>query len=656
MKKIQTKILLLVILATLGVTIINCAESIVVTQSSTMSTIENILVETMELAAASAQNAISSYTATISEIASNSMLPDGKISSKDKQAFLNKKANAYNMRYAGLANAKGYDSYHKKDISDTVYYKEAMKGHTYMTSPYVDGDDSYIIISAPVRNGDKIVGLVYFQCDATILQSIVNGVNIGENGEAYILDKEGTTIAYVDDELLLSEENAIRKAEENPDDKDLQTVAAIEKKMIAGESGLVEYYYEDDNSNNVQVYGPIPDTDGWSIAINLDKDEFMRPAYTGINKQVAISAVISFIIILISAVICRSISKPIVSCANRLHALSEGDLQSDVPTVKTRDEVHILAESISHLVDNFRTIVDEMGRVLGSISNGDLTQSIASDDYPGDFHKLQLYLITINEKLNATMGGIVEAANYVSAGSEQVATASAELSQGAVSQSGAVQQLSATIEDMDSDAKQTAQLSAQTKDAVKNAESELQESNKHIESLNEAMELITTSSNEIKKIIDTIDNIAFQTNILALNASVEAARAGEAGKGFSVVAEEVSALASKSDQAAKATIDLIQNSISAVESGSDIVQKVTNSVATAVELSEQAVSQMDIVAAAVERQTFAIDQVSEAAAQISYVVQTNSTTAEESAATSKELSEQANKLDTLVRGFSLKRP
>ncbi len=655
MHKIQTKIMLLVIFATLGVSLISSVQSIVTTQSSTMSAIEKLLVETTELAAESAQNAISTYTLTITEIASNPALTDDALTWEQKQAFLQEKVDTYSMRFAGLSDMNGYDAYHAADISGTEFFQRALNGETYMSTPYIEENDSYMVVAAPVKKNGAVTGVAYFQCDTYLLQSIVEGVNIGENGEAYILDKEGTTIAYVDDLLLLDQENAIREAKENPEDRDLQTVAAIEEKMIAGESGIAEYYYEEDDSHNVQVYTPIPGTDGWSIGVTLDKDEFMHSAYVGCNRQIAVSIVIGILVIVLSAVISRSISKPVVRCAKRLQALSEGDLKSEVPSVRGRDEVRVLADSTKQLVENFRRIVEDMGRVLGGIANGDLTQKVVSSHYPGDFSNLQKFLETINQKLNLTMEGITEAAEYVSADSRKVASASEELSSGAIEQSSAVEQLSVTIRDMETDAEQTAQLSEQTKDAVNNAETKLQESSQHIESLNEAMDLITSSSNEIAYIIGTIENIAFQTNILALNASVEAARAGESGKGFAVVAGEVRELAAKSDQAAKATRELIQSSIKAVESGSRIVEEVTASVTAVVDLSDQAARQMDSVATAVERQMGAIEQVNAAVEQISSVVQSNSAAAQESAGTSRELSEQANMLTRLISAFMLRR-
>ena len=176
----------------------------------------------------------------------------------------------------------------------------------------------------------------------------------------------------------------------------------------------------------------------------------------------------------------------------------------------------------------------------------------------------------------------------------------------------------------------------------------------YVKQLNVAMGKISSSSEEISKIIAAIENIAFQTNILALNAAVEAARAGTAGKGFAVVADEVRNLANKSDEAAKATKDLIESSIAAVAEGSHVVSEVTQSLDRTSVSAGGVTSQMSIVVEAVEKQTAAISQVTEGIDQISSVVQTNSATSEESAAASQELSSQASLLKGLVAAFRLK--
>lgn len=655
MKKIQMKIMLMVMAATLGVSIINSMQSVKTTRSSTISAIEKTLTETTELAASTAQNMISTYTLTIAEIASNPTLYDPKTSLEQKQEFIQSKVEAYYMRFGGMADAEGYDAVHDVDISGEPFFQEAINGANYMSSPYVVGDDMFLVVSAPVKEGDTVHGVLYFQCDTYILQSIVEEIQIGEEGESYILDKNGVTIACGDKQAVVEQENIIEEAASNPRNQDLQTLAAVEKKMIAGESGIAFYSYEEDHSNNIQGYTPIPGTDGWSVAVTMDEDEFMHDAYVGNRKQIAAAVVLCIVVILISTVLSLSIARPIVRCAERLRGLAEGDLKSPVPEVRSKDEVHILAESIASLIENFRSIVNEVGTVLGAIANGDLTKEAVNADYPGNFGDLQNYLRIINEKLNSTLGGIVEAAVHVSSGARQMASSSSMLSQGAVEQSSAVEQLSVTMSDMERDAEKTDGSVMGAKEAVDYAGAQLQESGRYIESLNQAMNLIMTSTNEISHIIDTIEDIALQTNILALNASVEATRAGAAGKGFAVVAGEIRELAAKSDEAAKATMELIKGSIEAADGGNEVVEKVTESVTNVVTKSVRIGEQMSVVSEAIQRQTGAIGQVSEALSQISNVVQSNTAAAEESAVTSRELSEQAARLQQLVSGFSLRR-
>lgn len=646
--------MVMVILATMGVAFVNVVLSTMISRNSTVSAIEQSLTETTELAALAAQNMISTYTLTISEIASSPVLTDPEASLSEKQAFLQSKVDAYYMRFGGMADAGGFDSFHNADISGEAFFQAALEGKSYMSTPYREGNDMYLVVSAPVISNGTVQGVVYFQCDTNLLQSIITEIQIGEEGDAYILDKEGTTIAAVETEEVQSQENLISEMADNPDDEYIQKLGSIEKKMIAGESGIGRYTYPaEDNAAYIQGYAPIPGTDGWSVAVTLSEDEFLHYAYVGNNVQLLICALLCILVIVISAFVCRSITTPIVSCAKRLHALSEGDLKSPVPEARGKDETRTLSDSTAHLVESFRVMMNEIGSILNSIADGNLTAESVKEHYPGDFKALQASLATITDKLNQTMSGIAQATSRVSEGSAEVASSGMALSQGSIQQASAVVELSSTLSDMDEDAKKTALLSEKTKTTVNNAGAQLQESRQHIDELNEAMELITSTSGEIKKIIDTIDDIAAQTNILALNASVEAARAGEAGKGFAIVANEVRELAHKSDEAAKATMNLIQRSISAVSSGSEAVKEVTVSVTAVATLAGQVTEQMDRMAEAVERQTTSINQVNLAVSQISEVVQSNSAAAEESASTSEELSNQAAVLNQLVEGFTL---
>ena len=225
----------------------------------------------------------------------------------------------------------------------------------------------------------------------------------------------------------------------------------------------------------------------------------------------------------------------------------------------------------------------------------------------------------------------------MAASAGQVADGAQSLSQGAAEQAGAVKDLSFTIGEIDKSARETADAVIEANHFVDQAGAQLGVSVDYVKDLNSAMEQISTSSREIGKIIDTIETIAFQTNILALNAAIEAARAGVDGKGFAVVADEVGVLASKSDEAAKAT--KVGNVTDALDKTSVFAGNVTD--------------KMSLMVHAVGNQTSAISQVTRGIDQISSVAHATSVTSERSAETSRELSDESQSMNSLVQQFQL---
>ena len=176
MKKIQTKIMILVVLATLGVSLVNVLLGTVITRNSTVTALEKTVGETAKLAALSAENMISTYTLTIAEVASYPVLSDPESTAEERQAFLQSKVDAYYMRFGGMADVPGYDAIHEADVSGEPFFQAALAGNAYMSIPYMDGDDMYLVVSAPVTSGGSVQGVVYFHCDTNILQAIVEGI------------------------------------------------------------------------------------------------------------------------------------------------------------------------------------------------------------------------------------------------------------------------------------------------------------------------------------------------------------------------------------------------------------------------------------------------------------------------------------------------
>lgn len=355
----------------------------------------------------------------------------------------------------------------------------------------------------------------------------------------------------------------------------------------------------------------------------------------------------------IAVFVSRSISRPVKACAERLVLLSEGDLHTDVPHSSSRDEVGVMLKALESTTSSVSTIISDVGRGLGEIAGGNLDID-STADFKGDFNQIKISIDTIVGSLNETLGQINVSADQVSSGSEQVSSGAQALSQGATEQASSVEELAASITEVSQQVKDNADNAQDASVKSARAGSEVTQSNKKMQELIEAMAQISSSSQEIGKVIKTIEDIAFQTNILALNAAVEAARAGAAGKGFAVVADEVRNLASKSAEAAKGTTALIEGAVAAVENGTKLADDTAKSLISVVDGAREVNEIVDRISYASKEQANAIDQITTGIDQISSVVQTNSATAEESAAASEELSSQAAMLKSLVGRFNLK--
>ncbi len=330
------------------------------------------------------------------------------------------------------------------------------------------------------------------------------------------------------------------------------------------------------------------------------------------------------------------------------------DGQLDVRGDETRFEgsYREIIAGINQTVENLIKPVNEAVSSLEKMAQGDLT-SFVKGDYRGDYAVMKEAMNTTLNALNDILGQVAVAAEQVASASQQVSDSSQALSQGATEQASTLEEISAVMTELNTQTRQNADSARQANEVTNTVQNTAHHGNEQMNEMLEAMKEIHEASNNISRIISAIDDIAFQTNLLSLNAAVEAAHAGMHGKGFAVVAEEVRNLAQKSAEAAKETTTLIENSMKKVDRGMDIANKTAQALSEIVQGIARVRDFVDEIASFSAEQAERINQVNDNLRQIDMVTQSNTATAEESAAAAEELSSQAAQLKHKVQKFKL---
>lgn len=372
------------------------------------------------------------------------------------------------------------------------------------------------------------------------------------------------------------------------------------------------------------------------------------------TMKIAMLSMLSLVVVVAAVVlVIRRLLKPMQDVVSAAAEIASGDLNIDLQ-VRSADEIGILAGTFTEMAHHLKTIIEDIGYLLGEMADGNFRiHTQYEEKYIGQYHEILSAMNRINRTLSGTLADINMASSQVSAGADQISGGAQTLSQGAAEQASSIEELKAAITNISAKISENAEHAQKASILSGETQQEVAASSQHMHQLMAAMEDITGTSNEIQKIIKTIDDIAFQTNILALNAAVEAARAGSSGKGFAVVADEVRSLAGKSAEAARNTTLLIESTLGAIKSGKVLADETAASLYAVVDKTETVHDTIKQIAKASEQQSGAVAQLVTGIEQVSAVVQTNSATAEESAAASEELSGQAQMLKDSVGRFRL---
>ena len=556
----------------------------------------------------------------------------------EPDAFSKENSN-YSLRYDTDGDKFSMVPYEVYSTQD--FYKQAQESKTASATIPTENPDTgkgSFYMTIPILDGDHFLGIVTTEISTEVFNELDMSTLGYKNMFFDVLDNHNNFVYS-----------------NNPDAKGKNLGDLIGQKysdMLVEKMQNKEAFFQRDSQVRYYVPLEIEGVDWWvQTAMTI-------PHFDQEKNQLLFALILSEVIIfmlvqIINFVRISKALKPLrkISDAGKEVANGNFDVEIHYPN---QDEIGELSYSMSEVIGRSKKIVFDLRDRLEAMAGGNFTENLESEDYIGDYAPLLESLKNIQSDMNKTLQEVHSSSVQVLRSAEQVNTGAQSLSQGATEQASSIEELSANMQDISHSIQASTKTAGEAFKLQGEAGTAVLQSNEKMEEMRKAMNDITAKSNEISKIIKTIDDIAFQTNILSLNAAIEAARAGAAGKGFAVVADEVGNLAQKSAKAAQNTGLLIEETIEAVEKGAKITEETAESLNSVSKSTEEVNTLIEKISSASSKDLEGITSLNQGLQQISSVVQANSATAEQSAAASEELTGQANKMNVLVERFRLK--
>ena len=511
------------------------------------------------------------------------------------------------------------------------YFQAAIAGEPFVSKAFDEDTKGhpYILFTYPIIIDEKPQGVLYATVDLSYFGTkYIDPVKVGESGYAYLYQNDGLVLTH-------------------PDKENVMTLNLSEyefgREMLGKEEGTLDYNFN--GINKLVIFKKLKGVD-LSVAIGVPTGEIFavahRIGYISLGATLVLAAILAMAM---SLIVRGLVTRPLSRAVALTHSISLGDLDNHL-TSTTRDEMGELADSLNNMTDSLKA----KASLASSIAQGDLTRQVNLASEQDDLGRA---LVQMTGNLNTIVNDIKTAVNQISAGSDQITSASGTLSEGANEQAASLEEITASLNDLTSQTATNADHATRLHQLAMVNRTSAEHGKEQMNDMIAAMSDINLKSEQIARIVSSIDNIAFQTNILSLNAAVEAARAGVHGKGFAVVAREVKALATRSAEAARETSELIESSMAAVQKGTEIVQAASQSFE---EINGRVIEVAQLVgdiSQAGQEQAVRLEQINQSLGIIEQVTLQNTAQANQTASAAVELTEQVGCLSRVLHQFKL---
>ena len=578
----------------------------------------------------SAKIVASSVQARLEAIATIAEIPGlAEMEWNEQFSVLSKQQARLDFKHMGVATPEGditFTNGTSFNLSGQDYFTRALSGETCMSDPITNPIDNSLsfAFAAPLHDdNEEVQGVVVGFSDSFELTEMIKDITYGESGYAYIINKDGTTIAHPNISLVVNRENNIKAAQEDPS---LASMAELEQKMIARESGFGHYDYN--GEVKYMGYAPIPGTQ-WSVGVVADQEEMLASVNTLRNNILLIAVIAILVGCLMSFAVGSMIGKLVQQIAQSLDRIATGDLtvEADEKSLKRKDEFGISARSLQVMVNNLREMVH-------SISNSSVDVAASSEQ-----------LAAQGENIASTMEEVAASSQQIAAGMEEIAASSQEVN-------ASTEEINAALNILQEEAEHGRQQAMEIEKRAIEVEQGAEHSQQNALQISEVIQTKLEKSiadarvvDQISHLAENIAGIADQTNLLALNAAIEAARAGEQGRGFAVVAEEVRKLAEDSSKAVasiQALTRKVQDAINVlIDNSHDALKFMTEDFMKdfkiMVAISKQYKKDSASIYQLMEKMRQNVDQVVASMQEISRSIEATSATIEESTAGAQEI-------------------